>query len=90
MVFPGGVARELLPVTEWTWGFTWRDWRLGASFEDGMWQFNVPGLFCCRERYYAHGDTVSEIPEGAEIVVHPDALLSDLQAVGATVRLVPR
>lgn len=90
MVLPGPVVRELVPVAEWHWQFSWRDLRVGVSFERAMWQFNLPGLCVWCDRYYGHGDALPGIPAGAEIVTHPETRLSDLQAAGATVTLVPK
>lgn len=90
VVLPGGVAKTLVPVREWHFQFNWRDLRIGASFQKAMWEFNLPGFCVWCDRYHKHGETLPAIPEGAEIVAHPDARLSDLQAVGAEVRLIPR
>lgn len=90
IIFPGGVAKELVPTREWHCQFNWRDLRIGASFQQSIWEFNLPGFCVWCDRYERHGDTVETIPENAELVAHPQTRLSDLQAVGATVRFVPR
>lgn len=90
IVFPGGIAKELVPTREWHCEFNWRDLRIGVSLQKGMWEFNLPGFCVWCERYHRHGDEIEQIPPGVDIIAAPNTRLSDLQAVGATVRFVPK
>lgn len=90
VVGPGGTVKELVPTREWHCEFNWRDLRIGVSFQKGMWEFNLPGFCVWCERYHRHGNKITRIPQGAEILAHPEARLSDLQAAGAEVRFVPK
>jgi len=90
IVFPGGIAKEVIPARDWHWGFSWKNWRIGASFQDAMWEFDFLWFYVWCDRYDRHGDEIEQIPPGVDIIAAPNTRLSDLQAVGATVRFVPK
>lgn len=66
----GDKVFELTDTREWHYRFDWRDLRLGASFCDAMWEFNLPGLSVWCDRYSERGRSLSSVPEGAEVRVY--------------------
>jgi len=81
---------ELIPTRDWHWHFDWRDLRIGVSFQSAMWEFNLPGFCVWCDRYTTHGQRLNEIPDGAEVLVHPDTRLNSLTRAGLQVELRPR
>lgn len=69
-----GVIVDLVPTVDWHWHIDWRDIRIGASFQQAMWEFNLPFVAVWCDRYYRHGKTLNEIPRNAEVRVLPGKL----------------
>lgn len=63
IVFSDGTIRELVPTREWHWGFSWSNWRLGACFQDSLWEFDFLCLYVWCDRYYKHGRVLYD-PDG--------------------------
>lgn len=63
-----GTIIDLVPAVDWHFGFSFRNWCIGASFEKSMWQFDFLWFYIWCDRYSEHGETLNEIPDGAEVI----------------------
>ena len=93
VILHGGVVKELVPAVEWHRGFSWKDLRRVSFVSDeieGSWSLTVLGFNLRRYGYHEHGDRLTRVPKDAKIVMAPTLRLSDLQAAGLELRLVPR
>ena len=64
-----GTIIDLVPAKDWHWGFSFRNWRIGFSIEESMWQFDFFCFYVWCDRYYAHGENLNHIPDGADITL---------------------
>lgn len=69
-----GVIINLVQTTDWHCGFSFRNWRIGVSFEKAMWQFDFLWFYVWCDRYRKHGEVLSEIPEDAKVLIDPRSL----------------
>lgn len=69
-----GTIIDLVPTSNWGCGFSFRNWRIGVSFEGSLWEFDLLWFYVWCERYRKHGATLNEIPDGAEVLVAPKFL----------------
>lgn len=64
-----GTPIELVKAVDWHCGFSFRNWRIGASFESSMWQFDFLWFYVWCDRYSKHGKVLNSIPKDAEVLV---------------------
>lgn len=75
LVTKHGVIVDLVKAVDWHCGFSFRNLRIGASFEQAMWQFDFLFFYVWCDRYEKHGKTLSELPENAEIIIDPRSII---------------